>query len=125
MNKEVQKSLDKLLEDVFNTKEYKEYKEAEDLWRKDKESQKMLEEYLSTKNTLNILEQGGFDGEEEQKKKLEELEEKVKNNQNINEWFSAQRRFQEFIWKQADYLSKNIKFPFSPKPRSSCKGGCG
>ncbi len=124
MNKKVQKSLDDLLETIFNSTEYREYKKAEDLWKKDKDSQKLLDEYFNARNTLQILEQGNFEGKEEQEKEVKKLEKKVNENKNIAKWFASQRKFQEFIWKQADYLTKNLKFPFSPTPRSRCGKGC-
>ncbi len=123
MSKNLKDSLDNLLESIVNTKEYKSYKKAGKEWEKSKKSQKLLSEFLKNRNTLGIYQQGGFDKVEQQEKKVEELHKKVKEDKNIENWINEQNNFQHFIWEQAEYLSKKLKFPFSKKP--SCgSGGC-
>ncbi len=122
MSKNLQNSLDSFLENIFETKEFKKYKTAEKLWKESKDSQKLLSDFLKAKNTLEIYKQGGFLESGKEEKKIQDLYEKVKEDKNINNWVDEQNKFQEFVWKQADYISKKLGFPFSKKP--SCGGGC-
>ena len=122
MSKKLKDSLDNLLESIVEAKEYKNYKKAEKDWENSKASQKLLSDFLKARNTLGIYQQGGFEGSPDQEKEVKELHEKVKKDENINNWINEQNNFQSFIWEQAEYLSKKLKFPFSKKP--SCGGGC-
>jgi cell fate (sporulation/competence/biofilm development) regulator YlbF (YheA/YmcA/DUF963 family) len=121
MAKKLKDSLDDLLESLFETKEYKNYKKAEKEWTNSKDSQKLLSEFLKARSTLGIYQQGGFEEGGEQEEKVQELHKKVKGDKNIEKWINEQNNFQNFIWNQAEYISKKLKFPFSKKP--SC-GGC-
>ena len=123
MSNKLKDSLDSLLDSIVQTKEYKNYKNAEKEWDKSKDSQKLLSEFVKARNTLGIYQQGGFSEVKEQEKKVEELHKKVKGDENIKKWIDEQNNFQNFVWEQAEYLSKKLKFPFSKKP--SCgSGGC-
>ncbi len=123
MSKKLKNSLDDLLVSIVETKQYRDYKKAEEIWKKSKNSQKLLSDFLKERNTLGIYQQGGFAEIEKQEKKVKQLHEKVKNDKNINTWIDEQNNFQNFIWQQTEYLSKKLKFPFSQKP--SCSGSCG
>ncbi len=123
MSKKLKNALDDLLDSIVDTKEYKNYKKAESEWEKSKDSQKLLSEFVKARNTLGIYKQGGFTKIKTQEKKVEELHRKIKEDKNIEKWINEQNNFQVFIWEQAEYLSKKLKFPFSKKP--SCgSGGC-
>lgn len=122
MSKNLQKSLDNLLEGIFKTKEYKDYKQAEENWKKAKKSQKLLSDYLKARNTLGIYKEGNFSDMQGAEKKVLKLEKEVKADKDLNDWIVQQNNFQDFIWKQTGYLSKKLKFPFSQKP--SCGSCC-
>lgn len=123
MPPEIKKSLDSLLETVFDSEEHKKYKKAKENWDKSKESQKLLSQFVKERNTLGIYQQGGFAETAKQEKKVEDLHKKVKEDKNIEEWINQQHNYQEFIWKQTDYLTRKLGFPYSKKP--SCgSGGC-
>ena len=123
MTKKLKNSLDDLLDSIVDTKEYKDYKKAESEWEKSKDSQKLLNEFVKARNTLGIYQQGNFSQSNDLEKRVQELHQKIKKDKNIEKWINAQSNFQSFIWEQAEYLSKKLKFPFSKRP--SCgSGGC-
>jgi cell fate (sporulation/competence/biofilm development) regulator YlbF (YheA/YmcA/DUF963 family) len=120
MDKNIKNSLNDLLKVIRKNAVYEAFKKAEKQWSESKDSQNLLNNFLETRSTLQVFQQGNFPGVEEQKKKVKELYEKVSNDSNIQEWMEAQEKYQQFIWDQAEYLTRELGIKFSPKPKGCC-----
>jgi cell fate (sporulation/competence/biofilm development) regulator YlbF (YheA/YmcA/DUF963 family) len=122
MNKNIKESLNSLIKIIQETEEYSNFKKVEKLWNEAKDAQKLLTEFLEARQTLQIFQQGNFPGLDEQKTKVKKLYEEVSKHKMIQDWMDAQDKYQQFIWEQADYLTEELGFSFSPKPRGGCCG---
>jgi len=71
---------------------------------------------------LDILEQGNFEGLEEQKTLYDELLNQVRQNRAINDWFDSRKHMEPLVGELANALSRQINFPFTLPPKKSC--GC-
>jgi len=122
MNKNIKESLNNLIKVIQETGEYSAFKSVEKLWTEAKDSQKLFNDFLEDRQTLQIFKQGNFPGLEEQKFKVKELYDRVNKDKVIRDWMDAQDKYQQFIWEQADYLTVELGYSFSPKPRGGCCG---
>jgi len=110
-------------EAIRETEEFKNYKKTNELFQKDKEARKLLEEFQMAQQTLAIFQQGGFPGQEEQRRKVEQLLAQVRKNKVISEWIESQRRLQDLVAKLATSLSSDLNFPFTlPQGGGRCCG---
>ena len=120
MDKNIKNALNELLNVIKESDVYKAYEKAKKQWSEAKESQKVLKDFLEARNTLGVFQQGNFPGIDEQREKVNKLYNEVNKDLNIQEWMEAQEKYQQFIWEQAEYLTKELGFNFSPKPKGCC-----
>ncbi len=120
------KDLKEKIEDFTNTikesKEFKDYYKAKEEFEKDKDANELFKNFQKAQQELSILIHGKFDGEEKQRKEVEKLFNKVKENKKINNWLETQKKLQILIGKITIEISNSLKFPFSLP--SKCSGGC-
>ena len=110
-------------EAIRETKEFQVYEKANEVFKKDKEAQKLLEDFQMAKQTLAIFQQGSFPGQEEQREKVENLLKEVRKNEVIKEWIESQRRLQDLVSRLATILSSDLNFPFTlPQGGGGCCG---
>ena len=106
---------------VKETKEFKAYKKALDVYKADKESQQLLKDLNLAQQNLAILEHGNFEGQKEQKEKVEDLLNKVRKNKVINNWIDTQKNLQPLINDLVSGIGTSLEFPFGFVKQ---KGGC-
>ena len=108
---------------IRETKEWRDYTEAARAYGSDKDAQKLLEDLQMAQGELDILEQGNFSGQEEQRKVYDALLDKVRANRTINDRFDTRKRLETLIGELAVTLTQKIDFPFTLPPKKGC--GCG
>ncbi len=108
---------------IKETREFQNFQEAEEEYRKDKDAQSLLKDFHIAQQNLIILKQGNFSGQEEQKEKIKSLERQVSSNEIIKEWIEARKNFQSLIDQLAENISSDINFPFKYIQKS--RGCCG
>ena len=108
---------------VEETKEYLAYKEAAEVYGRDKEAQKLLNDLQMAQQELAILQEGDFSGVEEQSKKYDDLLNDIRKNEAINKWVDTQKELAALIGGLAIAISGTLNFPFTLPPKKSC--GCG
>jgi len=121
MNNLEQKTAD-LAQAIQETKEWQEYQRATQVYESDKAAQKLLADLQMAQGKLDILEQGNFEGLEEQKTLYDELLNQVRQNRAINDWFDSRKHMEPLVGELANALSRQINFPFTLPPKKSC--GC-
>ncbi len=116
------KTLKEFITVIKETKEYTSYKAADMIFKSDKEASKLLEEFQSSQQTLQIFRQGNFPGVDEQERKVRELYRKVQNSRAIMDWAKSQGKLQAFIGDLATELTNQINFPFTLPQKGGCCG---
>jgi len=106
---------------LLETEEMKTYKKAFEAYKQDTEAQQLLKDFQETQQTCAVFRQGGFDGLQEEEKKLEELNKKLSKNQIIQHLIQTQDTLKTFIGDLVGDINKGINFPFA-QPRKSCCG---
>jgi cell fate (sporulation/competence/biofilm development) regulator YlbF (YheA/YmcA/DUF963 family) len=107
---------------IKETKEYLAYKQAAQIYDADRASQILLNDLQMAQQAVDIFEQGNFSGLDEQKKKYEDLLEKVRKNEAINEWVKTRKQMEILVGELATAISNDIGFPFNLPPKKGC--GC-
>ena len=107
---------------IQETKEYRDYREAAEIYDRDKAAQELMKDFQMAQQELAILRDGGFSGWEEQEKKLRSLLDEVKKNETINKFSESRRKMEILIGDLALAISNDIDFPFNLPPKKGC--GC-
>jgi cell fate (sporulation/competence/biofilm development) regulator YlbF (YheA/YmcA/DUF963 family) len=108
---------------VEDTKECRDFKAAAEVYGRDNEAQKLLNDFRMAQQELAILRDGDFSGVEERERKLEKLLDEVRKNEAINNWVDAQKKLAVLTGGLATAITNSIGFPFTLPPKKSC--GCG
>ncbi len=116
------KKTDELAVAVKETNQYKNYKRAKENFEKNPESRNLLNNFKKAKSELAILKDGGFDGVEEQQKKVDKLSNRVLNNEEIQEYLKTKKNYQQLVEQIAAALSHKIDFPVNMPKKTSCCG---
>ena len=92
---------------IKGTDLYKRYVEVSEKLEKDEEGRKLLEEYIGVSETLYQKERSGGVIEVEEKQRLQEMNEKVSQNQLIKEFMATQTYFMNLMMQ----IQKTINEP--------------
>ncbi len=96
---------------IANHKRYKLFREAESRLKKDIEAKEISEELEKQSRKIYELERDMKPVEVEDKKKLQQLKEKVASNQSIQEFLKAQTDYVELMTK----INKRIEAELDPE----------
>ncbi len=117
----LEKKTKDFIQALTNSPEYQALDKARKEFESDEDAKKLMSDFQETQRTSAIFNQGNFSGAANQKKKLRELQHRLKQNQKINNLIRSQRVFQVLISNLVQNISREIDFPFSP-PQTG--GGC-
>jgi len=109
------------IETIKKTKEYKEYFKARNIFEKNLEAKKLLEDFQEAQQTYAIFRQGNFPGLEDQGIKLQELHKQVKECIEFQNLLTTQNNLRSMTEDMVEMISQGLSFPFAPKRAS---GGC-
>lgn len=114
--------INELAKAIKETEQYKNYKKAKDKFEEDPEARGLLNEFKKAKSELAILNDGGFDGVEKQRKKVSNLSTKVLEKEEIQKYMKRRKEYQNLVEQVAATLSDKIDFPVNkPKKKSCCR----
>jgi len=115
----IQNKTKEYIQALLELEEMKAYKKAFEVYKEDKEAQQLLKDFQETQKTCAVFKQGGFDGVQEEERKLEKLNSLLSKNNVIQHLIKTQDSVQSFIGGLVGDISKGINFPFV-QPRKSC-----
>ena len=116
------KKINELAKAVKETDQYKNYKQAKYSFEDNPEARGLLNDFQEAKSELAILNDGGFEGIESQRKKVKRLSNKVLDNKEIQDYMKAKKEYQNLVDQIAATLSDKIDFPVHKPKKKSCCG---
>ena len=106
---------------LIDTPEYQAFKKAHDNFDSDNEAKQIVEDFNNTQQTFSVFRQGDFPGVEEQKERLNQLQNSLQQNPKISELLESERNLQSLVSELANHISQEIGIPFN-QPQASCCG---
>lgn len=107
---------------IKETKEWRAYQNAAKIYGEDENARKLMNDFAMARQELAILQEGGFSGQEEQRKIFESLREQVRKNKAIGDLADARKKMEALVGDLAVAISNDIDFPFNLPPKKNC--GC-
>jgi cell fate (sporulation/competence/biofilm development) regulator YlbF (YheA/YmcA/DUF963 family) len=90
----LEQKIKEVSEAIRATREWQAYHRAKTAFQNDEGAKKLLNDYHMAQQTLSILEQGDFSGQEEQRKTTADLLDRVRQNIIINDHAKGQKDLQ-------------------------------
>ena len=104
---------------LIETPEYQAFKKAQDNFDGDSEAKQLVDDFNNAQQTYAVFRQGDFPGIEEQKGRLDQLQDKLQQNAKISELMESEKNLQDLVSELASHISEEIGVPFN-QPQSSC-----
>ncbi len=121
---DIDKKIKEFSSRIKELKEFQVYQKAAEAYFDDKSAQELLHEYQLALKNVDIYRYGNFPAEEvEAKDKIfQDLLEKVRNNEKINNWISSKNKVQEVLGDIAGAISNDLGIEFAPQKKGGCCG---
>jgi len=104
---------------IMETPEYQAFKKAQDNFDGDSEAKQLVDDFNNAQQTYAVFRQGDFTGIEEQKGRLDQLQDKLQQNAKISELMESEKNLQDLVSELASHISEEIGVPFN-QPQASC-----
>ncbi len=119
---QITEKIKELSQEIKKTDRFKKYQESKKIFEQDTQARNLLNSFQEAKNELAILQQGRFEGAEEQREKTEQLSLQVLENKTIQDYMQARNQFNELMEELAVAISEELDFPIKLPEKKSCCG---
>ena len=82
---------------IVESQEYQELKEKEEIMVEDEEAKSMLDNLNAKYQQVQMMQQNGQEVSDEKKQELQMMEQKMKQNDKISEFYEAQNHFNQLM----------------------------
>jgi cell fate (sporulation/competence/biofilm development) regulator YlbF (YheA/YmcA/DUF963 family) len=86
-----------LAEAIVESQEFEELKDKEEVMVKDEDAKTMLDELNAKYQQAQMMQKNGQEMSDEQKQELQVMEQKMKKNDKISEFYEAQNHFNQLM----------------------------
>ena len=86
-----------LAEAIVDSQEFQELKEKEEVMVEDEDAKSMLDNLNAKYQQVQMMQQNGQEVSDEQKQELQMMEQKMKQNDKISEFYEAQNHFNQLM----------------------------
>lgn len=86
-----------LAEAIVDSQEFQELKDKEEVMVKDEDAKTMLDELNAKYQQAQMMQKNGQEMSDEQKQELQVMEQKMKKNDKISEFYEAQNHFNQLM----------------------------
>ena len=118
-NRVLEQKTKDFVEALIATPEYQAFKKAQDNFDGDSEAKQLVDDFNNAQQTYAVFRQGDFTGIEEQKGRLDQLQDKLQQNAKISELMESEKNLQDLVSELASHISEEIGVPFN-QPQASC-----
>ena len=98
-----------LAQEIAQTSEYEELKNAEQVMHADEEAKDLLDDYQSTQKRLQMAQSNGQQVSSKQQKKLQNLQAKMQSNDKIKKFMEKQQEFNQLMQNVNQIISKELE----------------
>lgn len=88
---------EELADAIVESSEFQELKEKEEIMVEDEEAKSMLDDLNAKYQQVQMMQQNGQEVSDEQKQELSMMEQKMKQNEKIAEFYEAQNHFNQLM----------------------------
>jgi len=111
-----------LAQEIINSSEYEEMKQAEQAVMNDDEASDLMEELESVQQRIQMAQMNGQEIDQQQQKKIQNLKAKMQQNAKISDFLSAQQEFNE-VMEDVNELISNALQGKEQAPEEDAGGG--
>ena len=98
-----------LAQEIINSSEYEEMKQAEQAVMNDDEASDLMEELESVQQRIQMAQMNGQEIDQQQQKKIQNLKAKMQQNAKISDFLSAQQEFNEVMEDVNEIISDALQ----------------
>ena len=111
-----------LAQEIINSSEYEEMKQAEQAVMNDDEASDLMEELESVQQRIQMAQMNGQEIDQQQQKKIQNLKARMQQNAKISDFLSAQQEFNE-VMEDVNELISNALQGKEQAPEEDAGGG--
>ncbi len=98
-----------LAQEIINSSEYEEMKQAEQAVMNDDEASDLMEELESVQQRIQMAQMNGQEIDQQQQKKIQNLKARMQQNAKISDFLSAQQEFNEVMEDVNEIISDALQ----------------
>ncbi len=98
-----------LAQEIINSSEYEEMKQAEQAVMNDDEASDLMEELESVQQRIQMAQMNGQEIDQQQQKKIQNLKARMQQNAKISDFLSAQQQFNEVMENVNEIISDALQ----------------
>ena len=117
----IEEKAKELAEEITQSAEFQEMKQAEEAVMDDEDASQLMEELESVQKRVQMAQMNGQEIDSQQQKKIQNLKAKMQQNPEIKEFINAQQEFNQMMENVNEIISSSIQD--AETPESDAGGG--
>lgn len=105
----IMEKAEKLAQEIVNTSEYSELKNAEKNMYEDEQAKTLLDDFESIQKRVQMMQANGKKVQNSQQKKLQNLKAKMQSNNKINNYMEKQKQFNQVMQTVNQVISDKLQ----------------